>query len=80
MTLDEILEALGPAWKFANKTDEHGQFLRPDYRRGLDEAWTDICVAHATKVANLPKDPFPSLNVAMVRRNDGQGRHARKEV
>jgi hypothetical protein len=70
LTLDEILDALGPCWRFANQTTEDGTLVRPDYRRALDEAWTDIVVAAETKRKHETQQPIPhpTLNVAMVRR------------
>lgn len=70
LTLNEILDALGPCWRFANETEEDGTFKRPDYRRALDEAWTDILVAHEGKLKRERDEQanHPTLNVAMVRR------------
>ena len=70
LTLQEILEALRPAWRLANQTTEDGAFVRPDYRRALEDAWTDIVVYAGVKAGNAPPDPSIVLNVAMTRLGD----------
>ena len=74
-TLGEVLEALKPAWALANKTDDEGVFLRPDYRQALDDAWTDIVVAVEARHRREAKltAPLP-LNVAMVWLRDEEKR------
>jgi hypothetical protein len=73
LSLDEILDALGPCWRFANQTTDDGTFIRPDYRRALDEAWTDIVVAAEGK-RSRETIPHPTLNVAMVRHEQSTGK------
>lgn len=67
MEPDEILAALAPAWAVANRTDDEGTFLRPDYREALVHAWEDISVAYSVKRKAMV-EPSMNLNVAMARR------------
>jgi hypothetical protein len=72
LTLEEILEALKPAWRLANRTAEDGTFLRPDYRAAVDAVWEDLVIAAGMK---HDREPQPgsfhySLNVAMTRLGD----------
>lgn len=68
LTLQEILVAFGPAWKLANKTDDNGTFVMPDYRRALTEVWEDIVVAAAGK--DRSPEAWSNLNVAMAKSGD----------
>lgn len=66
LSLTEVLEAMQPCWRFANETDDEGRFVRPDYRRALDEVWLDLVLFTEQKRKRQP-NYFPRLNVAVVR-------------
>jgi hypothetical protein len=71
LTLQEVLNALAPAWRLANKTDESEKFLMPDYRRALVEVWEDIVVAAASK--DRSPEAWSNLNVAMTKNGPKEG-------
>lgn len=68
MDIYEVLAAFEPAFRVANRTDETGKFLRPDYREALVAVWEDILVAYSTKLHNQPPVPSVNLNVALAQR------------
>lgn len=68
MDIYEILAAFEPAFAVANRTDETGKFLRPDYREALMFVWEDILVAYGVKMSSQPPVPSLNLNVALAQR------------
>lgn len=66
MTIEQVLRAMQPAWKLANRTDDDGKFLRPDYRQALVDVWEDIVVANHT-YQKQQYDPSMNLNVASAK-------------
>lgn len=65
LTMREILDAMRPAWNLANRTDDSGKFLRPDYREALVHVWEDIVVASSRK--DRGEELHLNLNVAMTK-------------